>query len=183
MSRIGKLPVAVPEKVKVDIIDEGQSQTIKVEGPKGKLQKSFNSAHVTLSRGEEGIAVTPAGRARIAKAMHGTARSIIAGMVNGVVNGYEKKLEINGVGFRATVQGQNLKLELGYSHDINYAIPAGIDIKVENNTNVTVSGVDKHMVGQVTADIYQYYPVEPYKGKGVRIVGQYVRRKEGKKAG
>lgn len=179
MSRVGKIPVAVPAKVKVAVEDN----TVKVEGPKGKLQRSFNPAHVTITLADNQVSVEPVGNSRISRAMYGTARSIIAGMVTGVDQGFQKKLEINGVGFRAAVKGNVLNLNLGYSHDINMPIPEGITVTVDNNTNVTVSGYDKHMVGQVAATIYQYYPVEPYKGKGVRIVGQYVRRKEGKKAG
>ncbi len=179
MSRVGKLPIAVPGSVKV-AVDGG---SVRVEGPKGKISKSFDPEVVTIAVEDNSITVNPATDSRHANAMHGTARSIIAGMVEGVEKGFEKKLEINGVGFRAQVKGKVLNLALGYSHDIDMPIPEGISITVDNNTNVTVSGYDKHMVGQVAATIYQYYPVEPYKGKGVRIVGQYVRRKEGKKAG
>ena len=179
MSRIGKLPINVPAKVKVAV----EKNVVKVEGPKGKLQKSFNPQHVSIALDGNAVTVVPAGESRTARAMHGTARSIIAGMVHGVEKGYEKKLEIQGVGFKANVKGKVLNLALGYSHEINVPIPEGITINVDNGTMVTVSGYDKQSVGQVAATIYQYYPVEPYKGKGVRVVGQYVRRKEGKKAG
>ncbi len=176
MSRIGKLPVAIPPKVKVAVKDN----TITVEGPKGKLVKSFDRA-VKVAADDTAITVAPAAESRLAKAMYGTARSIIAGMVAGVVSGYEKNLEIQGVGFKATVKGKVLDLALGYSHPINYNIPEGITVTVAENTKVKIQGADKHMVGQVAADIKHFYPVEPYKGKGVRIVGEPVRRKEGKK--
>lgn len=179
MSRIGKLPVEIPAKVKATVVNN----TVVIEGPKGRLEQSFSPAHVKISQEENAIIIEPASGSRLCKAMHGTARSIVAGMVEGVDKGFVKKLEINGVGFKANVSGKLLTLNLGYSHDIKMDIPEGIEVKVENNTQVTVSGYNKQVVGQVAATIYQYYPVEPYKGKGVRIVGQYVRRKEGKKAG
>lgn len=179
MSRVGKLPISVPSGVKV-AVDAGK---VSVEGPKGKIAKSFRPEDVSITVEDNSITVNPAGAGRHAQAMQGTARSIIAAMVEGVEKGFEKKLEIHGVGFRAQLKGKVLNLALGYSHDIDMPIPEGITITVDNNTNITVSGYDKHMVGQVAATIYQYSPVEPYKGKGVRIVGQYVRRKEGKKAG
>jgi len=176
MSRIGKLPVAIPDKVKVSVADN----TVNVEGPKGKLEKHFDR-NVTITVEENEVKVSPANNSRPARAMYGTARSIIDNMVNGVVNGYSKDLIIEGVGFRAALNGQNLNLNLGYSHDINYTVPAGVTITITDNTKLKVEGADKHMVGQVAADIKHFYPVEPYKGKGVRIVGEYVRRKEGKK--
>lgn len=175
MSRIGKQPVPVPDKVKVDI----SGQTVSVEGPKGKLEKTFNSAaKIALEDGE--IRLTPADSSRFANAMYGTARSIIAGMVKGVSEGYTKELEIQGVGFKATLKGQKLDLALGYSHEILMDIPDGIKITVTDQTKVKVEGADKQVVGAVTAEIRSYYPPEPYKGKGVRIVGERVRRKEGK---
>lgn len=179
MSRIGKLPVILPSKVKATVVNN----TVAIEGPKGRLEHTFNTAHVKIRIEENAIKVDPAGTSRICGAMHGTARSIIAGMVEGVEKGYEKKLEINGVGFKANLNGKTLDLALGYSHPILLPIPEGITIKVDNGTIITVSGADKQKVGQIAATIYQYYPVEPYKGKGVRIVGMHVRRKEGKKAG
>ncbi|MBN1403790.1 MAG: 50S ribosomal protein L6 [Opitutales bacterium] len=179
MSRIGKLPVVIPSKVKATVVNN----TVVIEGPKGRLEQSFNPAHVKIRAEDGAVKVEPTSNSRICGAMHGTARSIIAGMVQGVEKGYEKKLEINGVGFKAAVNGNVLTLNLGYSHEIKMDIPEGIVVKVDNNTFVTVSGFNKQVVGQVAATIYQYYPVEPYKGKGVRIAGQHVRRKEGKKAG
>jgi large subunit ribosomal protein L6 len=175
MSRVGKLPVAVPEKVKVDV----QNSTVSVEGPKGKLNKTF-SQHVKIELGDEGVQVSPANNGRIAKAMHGTARAIISNMVKGVTEGYSKNLEINGVGFRAALKGDILDLALGYSHPIHYKVPQGIKITVNENTKVLIEGIDKQAVGAVAADIRRYYPPEPYKGKGVTIVGEKVRRKEGK---
>ncbi|MCB1104199.1 MAG: 50S ribosomal protein L6 [Opitutaceae bacterium] len=175
MSRIGKQPVRIPAKVKVDI----KGQTVNVEGPKGKLSKTFDSA-VAIKSAEEMITVAPVGDTRFARAMFGTARSIIAGMVKGVSEGYAKELEIQGVGFRANLKGKQLDLALGYSHPILMDIPEGIKITVTDQTKVKVEGPDKQLVGAVTAEIRSYYPPEPYKGKGVRIVGERVRRKEGK---
>lgn len=176
MSRTGKLPVSLPDKVKASV----DGTTVTVEGPKGKLVKTFNPV-VKIVCEDNALCVEPVSTNRLAKAMHGTARSILNGMVKGVVEGYEKNLEINGVGFRAALNGKVLKLNLGYSHDINYPLPEGITVTVNENTKVKVEGIDKHMVGQVAADIRDFCPMEPYKGKGVRIVGEFVRRKEGKK--
>ena len=175
MSRVGKLPVAVPAKVKVAV----QQTTVSVEGPKGKLENTF-SPHVTIEVGEEGVQVSPANSGRLARAMHGTARTLISNMVQGVTEGFSKNLEINGVGFRATLKGSMLDLALGYSHPIHYQVPEGITITVTDNTKLKVEGIDKQAVGAVAADIRSYYPPEPYKGKGVTIVGEKVRRKEGK---
>jgi large subunit ribosomal protein L6 len=175
MSRIGKQPVPVPEKVKVDI----SGQTISVEGPKGTLTKTFNSAaKITLGEGE--INVTPADSTRFANAMYGTARSIIAGMVEGVTTGFAKDLVISGVGFKAVLKGSTLDLALGYSHPILYPVPDGITVTVTDQTKVKVEGVDKQLVGEVAANIRSYYPAEPYKGKGVKYSDERVRRKEGK---
>ena len=177
MSRIGKLPVPVLDKAKVTV----DGSTVSVEGPKGKLEKTFDrSVNIELKDNE--VIVTPADKSRHARAMFGTARSIINNMVIGVVDGYKKQLEIKGVGFRAALKGNLLDLSLGYSHPIEMTIPAGITVTVADNTKLTVEGADKQVVGEVTATIYSYFPAEPYKGKGVHIVGQYVRRKEGKKS-
>ncbi len=180
MSRIGKLPVNIPDKVKVSV----QGNTVLVEGPKGKVQKTFDPA-VTITASAKAVVVKPKGESRQAQANHGTARAVINNMVFGVVNGYTKDLEIQGVGFKAALNGAVLGLALGYSHPINYPVPAGIKITVgespQKNPIIKVEGPDKSLVGQVAADIRHFYPVEPYKGKGVRITGQYVRRKEGKK--
>ncbi|MGF1484646.1 MAG: 50S ribosomal protein L6 [Opitutales bacterium] len=176
MSRIGKLPVLIPDKVKVNIEDN----TVQVEGPKGKLSKAFDRA-VSIVVEEGTVKVSPNGNSRHSRAMYGTTRAIIDGMVSGVVSGYTKSLEIEGVGFKAILKGKVLDLALGYAHPINYKIPDGITVTVADNTKIKVEGADKQMVGQVAADIRSFYPAEPYKGKGVRIVGQFVRRKEGKK--
>lgn len=176
MSRIGKIPVSIPAGVKVAVA----GQTINVEGPKGKLSKSFASV-VSISVDAAGVHIKPVEESRFASAMHGTARAIINNMVKGVTQGFSKKLEIEGVGFKATLKGNALDLALGYSHPILYALPAGIKVDIQDGTKLEVSGTDKEVVGKVAAEVKAYYPVEPYKGKGVRIVGDYVRRKEGKK--
>jgi large subunit ribosomal protein L6 len=175
MSRIGKQPVSIPDKVKVSV----NGETVLVEGPKGKVQKSFASA-VKVTVGDKKVTFAPTEETRFAKAMYGTARSVVAGMVKGVTDGYTKDLEIQGVGFKATLKGKQLDLALGYSHPILMDIPEGIKITVVEGTKVKVEGADKQLVGKITAEIRGYYPPEPYKGKGVRIVGERVRRKEGK---
>lgn len=175
MSRIGRLPVSIPDKVKVEVKDS----TVSVEGPKGKLSKTFDPV-VAITIDNKRVKVAPREESRFAKAMHGTARSVIAGMVKGVTEGYTKELEIQGVGFKANLKGSTLDLALGYSHPIAYPIPAGIKVTVTDNTRLKVEGPDKQLVGAVTAEIRGFYPPEPYKGKGVRIVGERVRRKEGK---
>lgn len=175
MSRIGKQPIPVPEKVKVAI----QGHTLSVEGPKGKITKSFAPV-VSITQEEQVISVTPSEDTRFARAMYGTARSIIAGMVKGADEGFFKELEIKGVGFRAVLKGNKLDLALGYSHEIIMDVPEGITITITDQTKVKVEGADKQLVGAVTAEMRSYYPPEPYKGKGVHIVGDPVRRKEGK---
>jgi large subunit ribosomal protein L6 len=174
-SRIGKQPIPIPEKVKVDIKDT----TVSVEGPKGKVHKTFAPV-VKISIEDKKVLVNPIETSRFANAMHGTARSIIASMVKGVTAGYSKDLEIQGVGFKAVLKGKQIDLALGFSHPILMDIPEGIKITVVEGTRLKVEGCDKQLVGAVTAEIRSYYPPEPYKGKGVRIVGERVRRKEGK---
>jgi large subunit ribosomal protein L6 len=175
MSRIGKMPVAVPPKVKVEI----KGQQVSVEGPKGKLD--FELPHRTAAKLDgANIVVSRAGEDAQAKALHGLSRALINNMVKGVSEGFVKKLEIQGVGFKAAVQGDKVNLSLGYSHPVNYPIPAQIKVTVEENTKLTIEGPDKQLVGQVAAEIRSYYPPEPYKGKGVRYVGEKVVRKEGK---
>ena len=176
MSRIGKQPVLIPDKVKVEVKDH----TVRVEGPKGKVAKTFAPV-VNIAVTDKKVVVSPTkDDSRFAKAMYGTVRSVIAGMVKGVSEGYAKDLEIQGVGFKANLKGKQLDLALGYSHPILMDIPDGIKITVTDQTKVKVEGADKQLVGAVTAEIRSYYPPEPYKGKGVRIVGERVRRKEGK---
>ncbi len=176
MSRIGKQPVLIPDKVKVSV----QDHAIQVEGPKGKVSKTFADVVRLSVNDRKQIIVTPLAETRFARAMYGTARSIINGMVRGVTAGYTKDLEIQGVGFKALLKGRQLDLVLGYSHPILFDIPEGITVTVADNTKIKVEGADKQLVGAVTAEIRSFYPPEPYKGKGVRIVGERVRRKEGK---
>jgi len=178
MSRVGKIPVSIPEKVKVDI----KGQTVSVEGPKGKVSKTFADV-VKLTQADKKVTVAPTDDSRFSRAMFGTARSVIAGMVKGASEGFVKELEIQGVGFKANLKGKQLDLALGYSHPILFDIPEGIKITVTDQTKLKIEGADKQLVGKVTAEIRSYYPPEPYKGKGVRIVGEFaerVRRKEGK---
>lgn len=178
MSRIGKQPVSIPDKVKVDI----KGTAVSVDGPKGKVAKTFAPV-VKIERKENTIVVAPAEDTRFARAMYGTVRSVIAGMVKGAAVGYAKELEIQGVGFKAALKGRQLDLALGYSHPILHDIPEGIKVTVTDGTKLKIEGADKQLVGQVTSEIRAYYPPEPYKGKGVRLVGEHaerVRRKEGK---
>ena len=176
MSRIGKQPIPIPDKVKVTITGD----TVHVEGPKGKVSKLFAPV-VKVTVADKKVTVSPTeDDSRFAKAMYGTVRSVIAGMVKGASEGYVKELEIQGVGFKANLKGSSLDLALGYSHPILMEIPAGIKVTVTDQTKLRVEGADKQLVGAVTAEIRSYYPPEPYKGKGVRIVGERVRRKEGK---
>ncbi|MDP1581279.1 MAG: 50S ribosomal protein L6 [Candidatus Didemnitutus sp.] len=178
MSRIGKQPVLIPDKVKVDI----NGTTVSVEGPKGKISKIFAPV-VKIEMKDKTIHVAPLEASRFSRAMSGTVRSVIDGMVKGASVGYLKELEIQGVGFKAVLKGNQLDLALGYSHPILHDIPAGVKVTVTDGTKLKIEGADKQMVGQVTAEIRAYYPPEPYKGKGVRIVGEHaerVRRKEGK---
>jgi large subunit ribosomal protein L6 len=175
MSRIGKLPVAVPPKVKVEI----KGQSVFVEGPKGKLD--FVLPARTSARLEAGnVLVSRDGDDAAARALHGLSRALVNNMVKGVSDGFVKKLEIQGVGFKAAVQNGKVNLVLGYSHPIQYPIPDQIKVTVEENTKLTIEGPSKQLVGQVAAEIRSYYPPEPYKGKGVRYSDEKVRRKEGK---
>ncbi len=175
MSRIGKQPIAIPAKVKV----EAKGQKISVEGPKGKL--NFDLPGRTSLKIEDGkIVLGRDGDDAQAKALHGLSRALVNNMVKGVSEGFVKKLEIQGVGFKAAVQGKLVNLSLGYSHPLNYPIPDQIKVTVEENTKVTIEGPDKQLVGKVAAEIRSFYPPEPYKGKGVRYVGERVVRKEGK---
>jgi large subunit ribosomal protein L6 len=175
MSRIGKLPVAVPPKVKVEV----KGQTVFVEGPRGKLDFELpRRMSAKLDGGN--VIVSRDGDDAEAKALHGLSRALVNNMVKGVSDGFVKKLEIQGVGFKASVQGKVINLVLGYSHPVNYPIPDQITVKVEENTKVTIEGPSKQLVGQVASEIRSFYPPEPYKGKGVRYSDEKVRRKEGK---
>jgi large subunit ribosomal protein L6 len=176
MSRIGIKPVEVIEGVTINI--DGKNLTAK--GSKGELNLTINDA-VIVTLEESQVIVKPANDTQEAHALWGLSRSLIQNMVEGVSKGYTKELELQGVGYRAQVQGKVLKMNLGFSHDINYNIPEGIEIKTPKPTEITISGIDKQKVGQVAAEIRKYRKPEPYKGKGVRYVGEYIRRKEGKK--
>lgn len=175
MSRIGKNPVQIPPKVKVDI----KNGKVVVEGPKGKLDWELPRRTQAALDGDK-IVVTRQGEDAEAKSLHGLSRAIINNMVKGVNDGFIKKLEIQGVGFKAAVQGTNVNLSLGYSHPVSYPIPDQIKVTVEDNTKVTIEGPSKELVGRVAAEIRSYYPPEPYKGKGVRYSDEHVVRKEGK---
>ena len=176
MSRIGKLPVAIAPGVEVRL--DGRALTLK--GPKGELSLTAVE-DVTLSKGDEGIEVSPVDDSKRARAMWGMTRALIDNMMVGVTEGFNKTLELEGVGYRAQMQGSNLKLALGFSHDVVYETPQGIQIQAPKPTEIVISGADKQQVGQVAAEIRRYRPPEPYKGKGVRYQGEYIRRKEGKK--
>lgn len=177
MSRIGNLPVEVPNTVRLSVEDN----FVEVKGPAGCVAQQFNSS-VKIVFSDNIVTVTPANDSRFAQAMHGTARSIIYNMVQGVQKPFQKDLEIQGVGFKALLDGSVLDLSLGYSHPVNYKIPEGINVTVKDGTMIHIEGADKRLVGKVAAEIRRFYPVEPYKGKGVRISGEHVRRKEGKKS-
>ena len=176
MSRIGKKPVTIPSGVTATV----EGQTVKMQGPKGKLQfVVHDDVEVKFEKGV--VTVAPRAETNRARALYGTARAQIANLVAGVTKGFEKKLEITGVGYRAAMQGKNLQLALGYSHDVVYPIPEGISIVVPKPTEITVSGIDPQRVGQVAAEIRAYRPPEPYKGKGVKYANEFIFRKEGKK--
>lgn len=177
MSRIGNKSILVPDKVKVTI----SGSDVQVEGPKGKLQHRIPTP-IQAKFENKTLTIQNGGEDRKSKALHGLTRSLLNNMVEGVNNGFSKKLEIHGVGFKSAVQGKVLNLSLGKSHPINYDIPEGIKITVNEGTQLTVEGVDKCLVGAVAADIRRYYPPEPYKGKGVRYSGEQIRRKAGKTA-
>ena len=176
MSRIGKRPVTIPSGVTATV----EGQTVKMKGPKGQLQFiAHDDVEVKFENGV--IKVAPRVKTNRAQAMYGTARAQVANLVAGVTKGFEKKLEINGVGYKAAVAGKNLQLSLGYSHDITYPIPAGVTITTPKPTEITVAGIDKRQVGQIAAEIRAFREPEPYKGKGVKYIGEFVFRKEGKK--
>ena len=176
MSRIGKNPVAVPAGVQVSL----DGQNISVKGPKGQLaMRLVDEMEAKLEGGK--VSVLPREKTRRARMMWGMQRTLVGDMVAGVSKGFTVALEINGVGYRAAVQGKSLNLQLGFSHDVNYPIPAGIEIKCEKPTAVSISGADRQLVGQVAAEIRAFRGPEPYKGKGVKYAGEIIHRKEGKK--
>jgi large subunit ribosomal protein L6 len=176
MSRIGNKAVDIPDKVKVSVDKDG---AVSVEGPKGKLSWTL-PRNIKASVADNRVSVVRDAETRSVKALHGLSRSLVSNMVQGVSEGFTKQLEIEGVGFKAAVQGSNLNLSLGFSHPIVFSIPKDIKITVTDNTKISIQGIDKKTVGQVAADIRRYYPPEPYKGKGVRYAGEQIRRKEGK---
>ena len=175
MSRIGKQPILIPPKVKVAV----NGRNVSVEGPKGKLNMELNRRTTVKVDGDK-VLVSRDGDDAEAKAMHGLSRALVNNMVKGVSEGFVKRLGIQGVGFKAAVQGKNVNLSLGYSHPLLYPIPDQIKVTVEENTKLTIEGPDKAEVGRVAAEIRSFYPPEPYKGKGVRYVDEKVVRKEGK---
>jgi large subunit ribosomal protein L6 len=176
MSRIGKKAVPVPAGVTAQV----NGQMVKVKGPKGELSLRLVD-EVNVELGKEGLAVAPKVMDRRGRAMWGMQRTLVNNLIVGVSKGYNQNLEIAGVGFKAAVEGKNLKLNLGYSHDVIYPIPAGIDIKCEKPTMIAISGIDAQKVGQVAAEIRGFREPEPYKGKGIKYAGEMIRRKEGKK--
>ncbi len=176
MSRIGKKPVPLPKGVTAKI----DGRTVTVKGPKGELSVKLVD-EVDVSADEGSITVVPREEMERARQMWGLSRTLVSNLVTGVTKGFEQKLEINGVGYRAAIQGKNLNLQLGFSHDVVYPIPAGITITAEKPTALTVAGIDRQLVGQVAAEIRGYRPPEPYKGKGVKYAEEKILRKEGKK--
>lgn len=175
MSRVGRQPIAIPDKVKVQV----NGATVRVEGPKGSLEYAARpEVRVAVKDGQ--VVVERSSDERMAKSLHGLTRTLVANMVKGVTEGYQKELELVGVGYRAQVQGKQLSMQVGFSHAVQYPIPAGIVIETPQPTRVVVKGINKEQVGMVAAQIRQVAPPEPYKGKGIRYLGEVVRRKAGK---
>lgn len=175
MSRIGKKPVAIPSGVKVEVKDN----TLFVEGPKGKLSRPI-SDRISLEIKDNQAYLKRVADTKLDKSLHGLYRALLAGMIKGVTEGYTKELEIIGIGFKAAVQGNNLNMQLSFSHPVNFPIPEGIKIETPKLTQIVIRGIDKEKVGEIAAEIRAIYPPEPYKGKGVRFVGEYVKKKIGK---
>lgn len=175
MSRIGKKPVPIPQGVTVTATDG----IVTVKGPKGELQRRL-PAEITAEVADEEVRVMRPSETKRHRSLHGLARTLVANMVKGVTVGYERKLEIQGVGYKAEARGKGIRLVVGLSHVVDYEAPAGVDITIESNTSLTVRGIDKELVGQVAADLRRVRPPEPYKGKGIRYLGEHVRRKAGK---
>ena len=176
MSRIGKNPIAIPSGITLT----QNGQTVTVKGSKGELSFTLPDAVTGKMDGEQ-YAISPVEGEKTARAMWGMSRTMISNMIEGVTNGFSKELELRGVGYRAQMKGSNLSMQLGFSHDVDYTPPAGVTIEAPKPTQIKVSGIDKQQVGQVAAEIRSFRKPEPYKGKGVRYVGEYVRQKEGKK--
>ncbi len=176
MSRIGKKPVDLPSGVEAKI----SGQTVEIKGPKGT--RSFTATDdVSLEVADNAVTVTPRGKSKRARQQWGMSRTMVQNCVTGVTDGFKKELEIQGVGYRAQMQGNTLKLSLGYSHDVDFEVPQGVTVTVPKNTEVVVEGSDQQLVGQVAANIREWRAPEPYKGKGIRYKGEYIFRKEGKK--
>jgi large subunit ribosomal protein L6 len=176
MSRIGKKPVAVPSGITANV----EGQTVKVKGPKGALSAVLpDDVAVKLDAGQ--IQVDPRSDSKRSRSQWGTSRTLVANLIAGVTQGFQERLEINGVGYRAAVQGKNLQIALGYSHDVIYPIPEGITIATPRPVEIIISGIDRQKVGQVAAEIRDFRPPEPYKGKGIKYAGERIFRKEGKK--
>ena len=176
MSRVGKRPVTVPAGVTANV----EGQTVKVKGPKGALQVVLHD-DIVVKMDKGGVKLDPRGETKRARALWGTSRTLVSNLMSGVTKGFEERLEITGVGYRAAVQGKSLNLQLGFSHDVNFPIPEGIAIATPKPTEIVITGIDKQKVGHVAAEIRGYRPPEPYKGKGVKYAGEYIFRKEGKK--
>jgi large subunit ribosomal protein L6 len=176
MSRIGKKPVALPKGVTADV----DGQTVSVKGPKGELSLTVID-DVTVKLGDDEIEVSPRDDSKKARSMWGMSRSLVDNLVHGVTAGFSKTLEINGVGYRAALKGKELQLQLGYSHDVLYPIPEGIQVQCPRPTEIIISGIDRAKVGKVAAEIRRYRPPEPYKGKGIKYSTETIFRKEGKK--
>ena len=176
MSRIGKRPVPVPAGVTVS----SEGGTLMVKGPKGTLKLQMRD-EISYDISADQISVQPANATKQARAFWGMQRTLVQNLVTGVSEGFTKVLEINGVGYRAAAQGKNLRLQLGYSHDVNFPVPEGVEIKTPDQNTVEISGIDKQQVGQVAAEIRRWRKPEPYKGKGIKYRGEYIFRKEGKK--
>ena len=176
MSRIGKRPVELPKGVSATL----NGQTVEVKGPKGT--RSFTATDdVTIAIDGDAVTVTPRGTSKRARAQWGMSRTMVANLVQGVTDGFKKELEISGVGYRAQAQGNVLKLSLGYSHEVNFAVPAGVTVATPKPTEIVVEGIDQQLVGQVAANIREWRAPEPYKGKGIKYKDEYIFRKEGKK--
>jgi large subunit ribosomal protein L6 len=178
MSRIGKKPIAIPQGVKVQV----EGQMVRVEGPKGKLAQTVPS-RLGARVADGHLVITREGDDRTARALHGLTRALAANMVTGVKDGFERKLEIIGIGYRAQMTGKNIQLALGYSHPIIFALPDGITAEIDRQTAITLRGADKGLLGETAAKLRALRKPDPYKGKGIRYAGEYVRKKVGKKAG
>ncbi len=176
MSRIGKKPVPVPSGVTATI----NGQEVIVKGPKGELSFVVNDL-VSVEMADDGIRLDPRNQSKTARSMWGMSRTMVANLIQGVTTGFEKQLAITGVGYRAQVQGKTLNLALGFSHDVKFDIPEGVEIKCPKPTEIVINGIDKQQIGQVAANIREYRPPEPYKGKGIRYADEFIVRKEGKK--